>query len=629
MRISIRLGAAMAAIAFLVCAPHAAAQTRFAAVIGVDGYASELGPHDGAVADARAVAEAFDASGFEVDLVEDARQGDIRRAAFWLSDQLSRSGEDALGVFYFAGHVAQTDGLTFLLGADARAGDALEIVETGVAANHIVDQLDLAGNAPNFIVLDITAPSEAAQRLGLPRGSGAFDTPDGGMIILSDYPGHAPPPRAQVSSVFTQAFIAFINDERTGLARRLETLRVRVYEDTDRLRRVWMAGSVEADGFRLAAPESDEDDATGGDASSTVIRLRDDDAEAAAGADAGVRYHDATVFFATDREPVFTDADFILSGNQADQLSFGSARVLVAPGLTRGDLEPPDWWRFENLEGEAAQPGLRALDLRDQDAFFANVRGIVQRTEEHAAFVYVHGFATPPEEAVIRTARLHHELGFDGAPIAFIWPSQGEASALGYDRDAVAIDRATARLERFLEFVVERTGAERVHVIAHALGARAALRATINVAERRGVRAFGEVILAAPDIDAGQLAAFAPAAAAAAQRITIYSSVTDPSITEARRYAGDVRRASELSGADGSLDDLELPDAFDFIEASDVRTDIFSAGDTGPFASIIEDMGELLATHAPPPERSRTILIERETLEGRPYWSMAPMPDTP
>lgn len=628
MRICVRLGAAMAAIAIFVCAPHAAAQSRYAAVIGVDAYSEELSPHVGAVADARAVAEAFAAVGFEVELVEDPRQGDIRRAAFWLSDQLGRADDDALGVFYFAGHVAQTDGLTFLLGTDARAGDALEIVETGVPASYIVSQLDSAENTPNFIVLDITAPSEAAQRLGLPRGSGAFDTPDGGMIILSDYPGHAPPPRAQVSSIFTQAFIDFINDERSGLARRLETLRVRVYEDTDRLRRVWMAGSIEADGFRLAAPEPEEDEANG-EPASAVITLRDTERETTAEPATGARFHDAEIFFATDREPVFANADFTLSDSQADQLSFGAARVLVAPGLTRGDLEPPAWWEFENLDGDDARPGLRALDLRDQDAFFANVRGIVQRTDERAAFVYVHGFATPPEEAVIRTARLHHELGFDGAPIAFIWPSQGEASALGYDRDAVAVDRAAARLERFLEFVVERTGAERVHVIAHALGARAALRATINVAERRGVRAFGEVILAAPDIDAAQLASLAQGAAAAAERITIYGSVTDPSITEARRYAGDVRRASELSGADGSLDDLELPEAFEFIEASDVRTDIFSAGDTGPFASIIEDMGELLATHAPPSERSRTILIERETLEGRTYWSMAPMPDTP
>ena len=102
----------------------------------------------------------------------------------------------------------------------------------------------------------------------------------------------------------------------------------------------------------------------------------------------------------------------------------------------------------------------------------------VDKSSEKDAFVFVHGFNVTFAEAARRTAQLAHDLGFNGAPILYSWPSR--ATLVGYVGDQDDAELTAGNLRRFLYKIVAESGARRIHLIAHSMGNRAltyALRA--------------------------------------------------------------------------------------------------------------------------------------------------------
>jgi esterase/lipase superfamily enzyme len=58
-----------------------------------------------------------------------------------------------------------------------------------------------------------------------------------------------------------------------------------------------------------------------------------------------------------------------------------------------------------------------------------------------------------------------------GAPIFYSWPSNGKTA--DYFKDETNITWSTPHLEEFLGLIAQKSGAERIHIIAHSMGNRA------------------------------------------------------------------------------------------------------------------------------------------------------------
>ncbi|NIM64092.1 MAG: alpha/beta hydrolase, partial [Acidobacteria bacterium] len=113
------------------------------------------------------------------------------------------------------------------------------------------------------------------------------------------------------------------------------------------------------------------------------------------------------------------------------------------------------------------------------------------------------------------TAELWYDLGFEGPPIVYSWPSRGGSfwrGVFGYFADSETIKWSVAHLRNFLIDLVAETSADRlvaddrarIHLIAHSMGSRALTQALILAAEEINADdgpVFVNVILAAPDID--------------------------------------------------------------------------------------------------------------------------------
>lgn len=184
---------ASAGLLALCWAAAAAAEPRYALVVGVSDYANAprlANP----VNDARLISGALEDLGFDVRLAENPTLSDLQTAIIDLKTRM-KDKADAIGLFYFAGHGVQHDGQNFLIPRDAvlADGDFLEI--EAVSAQWLLGVMETAGAAASFVVLDacrndpFSRSWSAGARASSGRGLAAMESPDGFFVAFATAPG--------------------------------------------------------------------------------------------------------------------------------------------------------------------------------------------------------------------------------------------------------------------------------------------------------------------------------------------------------------------------------------------------------------------------------------------------------
>lgn len=262
------------------------------------------------------------------------------------------------------------------------------------------------------------------------------------------------------------------------------------------------------------------------------------------------------VFYATHRQPTGQATPADAFGGERGPLSYGTAQISVPRERARGEIPRPSIWSFEFRADPNKHMILNSVTpIADSDRFFADVARTIDGTRRREAFVFVHGYNTSFEGALIRTAQLAVDMNLDGAPILYSWPSR--ASLLGYAADTrtVADAQMLDDVAAFLTQVAERTGAERVHLVAHSMGNRVLMRALDRIAaQRAGQRPlFDEVVLAAADVGVDEFSATLPRITPTGQRFTLYASARDRALQVSEqvnrmRRAGDARTIMVADG---------------------------------------------------------------------------------
>jgi esterase/lipase superfamily enzyme len=236
------------------------------------------------------------------------------------------------------------------------------------------------------------------------------------------------------------------------------------------------------------------------------------------------------VWFGTNRKPVAQGDGF--TGQRHDRITHGRVEVYVPEAHRFGETGTGLLTRLLRFDLRDDRLRLQRVENQERDAFYSEIHQAMQAAREsgeqpHALF-FLHGFNVSFEEAAIRAAQIGVDLEVPGATAFFSWPSRGSVAA--YPADEASIEASERAITEFLVEFTAHCGAEKVHVIAHSMGNRGLLRALQRIAanaETRGKVKFGQVFLAAPDVDRDLFLDLARLYPEHAERTTLYASRRD------------------------------------------------------------------------------------------------------
>jgi esterase/lipase superfamily enzyme/Flp pilus assembly pilin Flp len=309
------------------------------------------------------------------------------------------------------------------------------------------------------------------------------------------------------------------------------------------------------------------------------------------------------VFFATDRNPTGEKTPKNYFGgdrNEADNhLTFGTVKVSIPARHETGKLEEPllSFIRKPDLNRDVVAFDLQVTPSRLN--FVSSLSKAINASQNNEALVFIHGYDTTFDDAARRTAQLAWDLQFRGVPILYSWPSAG--FKLPYSGDEAAAYWAADDLKQFLEMIATESGARTVHIIAHSMGNRALMYALHDIALQHSADTvkFRQIILAAPDIDAGVFKKLSAAFPSVAGHVTVYASSHDKALALSKIF-------HFLAPAAGRQPRPQQPfPGTDVIDAS-VMSDDFLSMNHSYFAGnvlVLEDMGYVIRLGLPPLQR--------------------------
>lgn len=276
------------------------------------------------------------------------------------------------------------------------------------------------------------------------------------------------------------------------------------------------------------------------------------------------------LFYATDRrETGAADPALRYGVERTKDLKLGTGEVSIPREHGRGRLEAPGLLEKSDPDEHVLLVSL-SEPLPPGEAYWPRLRDAVALSKDHAVFVFVHGFFTTFEDAARRTALIAHDAELDGVPIVYSWSSQ--QWFWGYLADRANVEWTEPYLAEFIQDLAEKSGARRIHLMAHSMGTQALVRAIRHVArerERDGREPFAEIVLAASDMDAEIFARdYARDLVRSAQRVTIYASGNDWALLGSEKVNG-YKRLGQLWPSQLE-EDLKLFGRVDVIDATAV-----------------------------------------------------------
>ena len=314
------------------------------------------------------------------------------------------------------------------------------------------------------------------------------------------------------------------------------------------------------------------------------------------------------VFYATDRKRTGSSEPSDFYGGERGTLQYGKTTVSIPKGHRVGEMESPAWWRLEFSEDPSKHITIRRIQPQSKDMLLKGLRAAIGRSRGKEAFVFIHGYNTSFEDAARRTAQLAYDVGFDGAPIMYSWPSDGALFSYAADESDAAW--TVPNLQAFLEDVRKNSGASRVHLVAHSMGSRPLADVLTRVAVAAAEPPFGHVIFTAPDIDADIFERdIAPLLPKAARRVTLYASSDDRALIASRKVHGYARAGESGAG-------LTVSQYLDTIDVSGIDTDLLGHSYFAETEHILRDIYGLMMGNLPPQNR-KLVRKAKGVLE---YW---------
>lgn len=333
-------------------------------------------------------------------------------------------------------------------------------------------------------------------------------------------------------------------------------------------------------------------------------------------------YRTVRVVYGTDRAREFLGPDWqrerdgeMAYGIARGRLELGVAEVSIPWSHEAGELEEAGLFEKDDPERHVL---LLTVTPKTRDVFVTEVQQMVASADDKSALVFVHGYNVTFENAARRSAQMSHDLGYEGLPALYSWPSQGGLAA--YTVDEANSRWTVPNLQEFLELLAAEAGVETIHVVAHSMGNRAVTEVLRRFAfeDPDDRPSFGSIVLAAPDLDADVFRnEIAPALAELSPSVTLYASENDRALHASRGVHGHPR-AGDLS------DGVVVSEHVVTIDASDVDTSLLASLSLGHsyFAdkpTVLDDIRSVLKGIGVDARIRRLLRLEWQSL---PYWKL-------
>jgi esterase/lipase superfamily enzyme len=319
------------------------------------------------------------------------------------------------------------------------------------------------------------------------------------------------------------------------------------------------------------------------------------------------------VFFGTNRaaaDPQHPEKGF--NARRAREVTYGQCDVWIPATHRFGETGEPWWQRWPRLQFADDHLRLRQLVVLDPRGFWAGLQAEMLKADrgKRHGLVYLHGYNVGFEDAAIRAAQMGFDLRVSGATAFFSWPSQGTLE--GYPADAASIEASENAIVCFLADFVHQSGAEVVHVVAHSMGNRGLLRALQRFAadpELNSAVRFGQIFLAAPDVDRDLFLDLARLYPNFSTRTTLYASDADRALGASAWLHDDYRA--------GYCPPVTVPGIarFDTIRVPNFDLDLVGHGYYAEADALLNDLHELMNHDTPPEQRQRLRRVAD-------YWQM-------
>jgi esterase/lipase superfamily enzyme len=233
------------------------------------------------------------------------------------------------------------------------------------------------------------------------------------------------------------------------------------------------------------------------------------------------------ILYATDRQPDRQEGQYYLN-ERGHVLRLGVAWITVG----KEDMTWEEARRISLLKDRPEEYPLQVTDIREIEILKSSInaftdRQVVQEQRQQSGqqfvadinaklaisrkndiFIYVHGYKVVFENPLLVASELWHFLGYEGAFIAFAWPSTPKTTAYFSDLETAALSAGNLRL--LIRHLSENTDARRIHIIGYSAGTRVVAQALNQLAliysdpdcssSAKELR-IGHVVLTGSDLD--------------------------------------------------------------------------------------------------------------------------------
>lgn len=216
---------------------------RVALVFGNGAYADS--PLNNPVNDAGAIARELKQFGFAVDLQTDVSRESMQNAIAAHCARLAK--QNAVGLFYFAGHGLQLDWRNFLVPLDARLAAAGDIERHTVDLATLFGGLGKAGNPMNIVVLDACRDNPFASDRKTGKGLSQMDAPLGTLLAYATAPGNVAADGAGMHGLYTENLLREMKAPDAKIEDICKLVRLAVRRSSQGQQIPWESTSLEAD----------------------------------------------------------------------------------------------------------------------------------------------------------------------------------------------------------------------------------------------------------------------------------------------------------------------------------------------------------------------------------------------
>jgi uncharacterized caspase-like protein len=177
-------------MALFLASCAASAETRVALIIGNSNYASANLRLANPANDAAAMQLALKNAGFQTIVKLNARRLDFYRAVDEFAAMIIRDPH-SVGLFYYAGHGVQADGVNYLIPVDAVIESSADLEANAFDVVRVLRAMQAAQNEMNIVILDACRDNPLRRTRSAVRGLARLDAPSGTFIAYAAAPGQA------------------------------------------------------------------------------------------------------------------------------------------------------------------------------------------------------------------------------------------------------------------------------------------------------------------------------------------------------------------------------------------------------------------------------------------------------